>query len=208
MEELELLKKNWKNESQFPNFSKKEIFKMIKGKSVSVAKSLLWIGVVEVILWIVFFYFDKESGETFFDLKMILRTVLFVSFILMIIYSYSKINNELSTRKLMKQVLNLRRLILLYIGLMIFSILFFNILDASDSASDALRGFVNGYNNGEKGAKISIDEIQPIMGYFMFGLVFCISMGVLFIIYKNVYGPLLKKLKENYNELTKIESNN
>ena len=49
MEELELLKKNWKNESQFPNFSKKEIFKMIKGKSVSVAKSLLWIGVVEVI---------------------------------------------------------------------------------------------------------------------------------------------------------------
>ncbi len=208
MEELELLKKDWKKESPFPNFSKEEIFKMIKGKSVSVAKSLLWIGIVEVLLWILFFYYDTESGEAFFDLKMILRTILFVSFILMIIYSYSKINNELSTRKLMKQVLNLRRLILLYIGLMLISILFFNILDAPDSASDVLRGFVDGYNNGENGAKISIDEIQPIMGYFMFGLVFCISMGVLFIIYKNVYGPLLKKLKENYNELTKIESNN
>ena len=75
---------------------------------------------------------------------------------------------------------------------MIFSILFFNILDASDSASDALRGFVNGYNNGEKGAKISIDEIQPIMGYFMFGLVFCISMGVLFIIYKTLLQILVE----------------
>lgn len=208
MEELELLKKNWKNESQFPNFSKEEIFKMIKGKSVSVAKSLLWIGIVEVILWILFFYYDTESGEAFFDLKMILRTILFMSFILMIIYNYTKINNELSTKKLMKQVLNLRKLILLYMGLMVFSLLFFNILDAPDSASDALRGFVDGYNEGENKAKISVDEIQPIVGYFMFAILFSVFMWVLFVIYKNVYGPLLQKLKENYNELTKIESNN
>jgi flagellar biosynthesis/type III secretory pathway M-ring protein FliF/YscJ len=42
----------------------------------------------------------------------------------------------------MKQILNLRKMILIYIILMIISIILFNIIDAKESAYDVLRGYV------------------------------------------------------------------
>ena len=128
MEDLDILKKNWKRQSQLIIFSEKELFDMTRKKSVSISKKLMWIGILEVLFWILFFYIDSDSLDSFIDLKFFLRIGLFMFFIFIIVYSYFKINNESSTTNLMKQILNLRRMVLAYMILMIFTILLFNLL--------------------------------------------------------------------------------
>ena len=56
MEDLDILKKNWKRQSQLIIFSEKELFDMTRKKSVSISKKLMWIGILEVFFWILFFY--------------------------------------------------------------------------------------------------------------------------------------------------------
>ena len=123
MEDLEILKNNWEKENQLLVFSKEEIFEMMRRKSLSISRTLLWIGCLEVVLWILFFYIDSNSLTSFLDWKLFFRSVLFLFFIFIIIYSYLKINNESDARSLMKQILNLRKMILIYIILMIISII-------------------------------------------------------------------------------------
>ena len=52
----EILKNNWEKENQLLVFSKEEIFEMMRRKSLSISRTLLWIGCLEVVLWILFFY--------------------------------------------------------------------------------------------------------------------------------------------------------
>ena len=208
MEDLDILKKNWKRQSQLIIFSEKELFDMTRKKSVSISKKLMWIGILEVLFWILFFYIDSDSLDSFIDLKFFLRIGLFMFFIFIIVYSYFKINNESSTTNLMKQILNLRRMVLAYMILMIFTILLFNVIDFKDSACDVLRGYVNGYNDAENENKINVSDFNPWAGYVAFGIMFLISIWLLLSVYKIVYGSLLYKLKENYKELTKIQTNN
>ena len=208
MEDLEILKNNWEKENQLLVFSKEEIFEMMRRKSMSISRTLLWIGCLEVVLWILFFYIDSNSLTSFLDWKLFFRSVLFLFFIFIIIYSYLKINNESDARSLMKQILNLRKMILIYIILMIISIILFNIIDAKESAYDVLRGYVEGYNDASSNKTLSISDINPSAGYIAFSIIFIISISILLSIYRAVYGSLLQKLKENYKELSKIETNN
>ena len=55
MDELELLKKDWNKDSgDFKIYSAKEIFGMLKRKSISFSTSLLLLGITEIALWLVF----------------------------------------------------------------------------------------------------------------------------------------------------------
>jgi hypothetical protein len=61
MDELELLKEDWsKNKNEFKNYSATEIYLMIKEKSISVTKTLLIIGLIEVILWFIIGFINSE----------------------------------------------------------------------------------------------------------------------------------------------------
>ena len=179
MEDLEILKNNWEKENQLLVFSKEEIFEMMRRKSLSISRTLLWIGCLEVVLWILFFYIDSNSLTSFLDWKLFFRSVLFLFFIFIIIYSYLKINNESDARSLMKQILNLRKMILIYIILMIISIILFNIIDAKESAYDVLRGYVEGYNDASSNKTLSISDINPSAGYIAFSIIFIISISIL-----------------------------
>ena len=97
---------------------------------------------------------------------------------------------------------------MIYIILMIISIILFNIIDAKESAYDVLRGYVEGYNDASSNKTLSINDINPSAGYIAFSIIFIISISILLSIYRAVYGSLLQKLKENYKELSKIETNN
>lgn len=66
MDDLELLKKDWnRNSDEFKTYGQKDLFKMIKKNSVSVSKTLLIIGLVEVVLWFTMLYLDQREDESF-----------------------------------------------------------------------------------------------------------------------------------------------
>ena len=52
MDELDLLKKDWKkNDRQFPKVSEQEIYAMLHKKSSSIVKWIFIISVLEILLW-------------------------------------------------------------------------------------------------------------------------------------------------------------
>lgn len=209
MEELELLKKDWKNESRLPNFSEEEIFKMTKRKSISVAKLLVIFGVIEAVFWIFLEYFDSEFSFKNITGFMIVRIVQFILFIVLIIYFYFKINAVENSKKLMSNILNLRKIILFYIILIFLGAIFYFITNYDDLARSVVAGYTDGYNGNafdttqiEK-VKLPFQEKIVIVGFLML-----FAFPFLIFVYKITYGELLKKLNENYHELQKTENNN
>ena len=74
MEELDLLKKDWKkNESSFEQISEGAIYKMIHQKSSSIVKWILIISILEMLLWtgISVFYNTDEYLLKFHSQKII-----------------------------------------------------------------------------------------------------------------------------------------
>ena len=67
MDELELLKKDWKKqEGSFHQISENEIYGMLHKRSLSIVKWILIISVLELLLWtsISFFTADEEYFKT------------------------------------------------------------------------------------------------------------------------------------------------
>lgn len=65
MDELELLKKDWNNESEnFRTYSTKDIYGMIRKKTMSITKILLLTGFAEAMLWTAFYYADRSFRST------------------------------------------------------------------------------------------------------------------------------------------------
>lgn len=200
MEELELLKKDWNKESdEFKNYSEKEIYSMIKQKSVSVTRILCLIGLTEIILWTVYGYIDGGLP--------ILRMVLFAVFFALIIYFYFKMKTEENSISLMKSILNIRKVIFGYAGISFLLIVLMNIIDFKHNTKDFMAGLNDGYNHNSPHTTSSA-QITPELGnYIVFGVALMIAIYLLYIIYKKTYGKILFNLKRNYKELSKVEEN-
>ena len=106
MDELEILKKGWNNEfDEFKNYSEKEIYSMIKRKSISVTKNLVFIGLIEIALWSIYGFIDGKLP--------VFRMVILASFFTMIIYFYFRIKAHKNSVSLMRAILNIRKVIFL-----------------------------------------------------------------------------------------------
>ena len=211
MEDLELLKQHWNKPTvDFKSYTEHDLFKMIKGKSANIARMLLIIGLLEICFWTFFNYLDISKNESFFGAEYILRTLLFVIFIGMLIYSFTRIKNENNSKKLMHQIINLRKVILAYIILTFILILIFGILNVDKNANGAFNGFVTGWNTADKDYPLDKStpiSISPKFGYLFYFLSFSTGLIILYFLYKRIYGKLLEKLIVNYKELSKIEKN-
>ena len=63
MDELELLKKDWKKEDKnFPKLSYNEIYKMILKKSSSIVKWIFIISILEFVFWVAISFTLKYTG--------------------------------------------------------------------------------------------------------------------------------------------------
>lgn len=207
MENLELLKQDWKKEKQLQNFSKEEIYRMIHSKSVSVVKNLFIIGLIEVFLWSLFDYYDGFDGGIGNNILTIIKYIQLPIFILLIIWSYINIRNEVSAAKLIKNILLLRKIIIGYIILVFVRIIFYSIYNINESGNSAKKGYIDALNS-HNNVKIDYNEISSSDFYVFVIICTLIFIALLILIYNMVYGSLLQKLKENYKELTKIESDN
>jgi len=200
MEELEFLKNDWNKKSDdFKDYSEKEIHEMIKQKSVSVTKTLFTIGLIEIMLWGVYGYIDGQFPY--------IRMGLFGVFFGLIIYLFNKISTGENSISLMKNILNLRKVIFGYAGISLLLIIGINVIHFDQDTKD----FMAGLRDGRRGNDYHLTDpntLQPELGnYIVFGIVLIITMYLLYLIYKKTYGKILFDLKKNYKELSEVEEN-
>ena len=214
MNELELLKKDWKeNKSDdFKNYTEKELFAMTKKRSVSIAKWVFIIALLELGFWFLIGYLmpssseDKEYYEVLNNIPLI-KGILYVLgefatylpyvFIGLLLYLNFKIKREENPKKLMEKILLMKKCIQWYIRIFLGEIVVFFII------SMILTFYIE--SNTLEGT-----ELEGV--YFFAFVVFIPLLMIIFIfvlflrfIYHLVYGNLLQKLKQNYEELSRME---
>ncbi len=202
MDELDILKKDWKkNENAFDQVTEKEIYGMLHKRSSSIVKWILIISILEffVINGIGFLITD-EKAEKFNLMHPYLNIIeninyfILLGFIFLFYKNYKTISVLDSSKKLIKDIIVTRKIVNYYI--------YWNIFISSFLGSFA---FIDGFKDGYYTANPNAEEISNsgFIIIFVFSMIFVI--GFIFGFYKLLYGILLNKLQKNYNELQKID---
>jgi len=205
MEELDLLKKDWKkNENSFQQISEVDIYKMIHKKSSSIVKLILIISILEMVLWAgisMFYnsddYLIKTHNEyliDYFKYITIFNYVVVIAFILMFYKNYRAISTITSTKQLMKDILKTRKTVKWYVWYNLAMI-----------AVSMVIGFVLVFSLDPR-----IHQLTSKHNALLIMIAFCticivVIVGVFWLFYRLLYGILLRKLYKNYNELKKID---
>ena len=214
MDELELLKKDWKeNKSDdFKNYTEKELFAMTKKRSVSIAKWVFIIALLELGFWFLIGYLmpssseDKEYYEALNNTPLIKGTLYVLGefatylpyvFIGLLLYLNFKIKREENPKKLMEKILLMKKCIQWYIRIFLGEIVVFFII------SMILTFYIE--SNSLEGTEL--EELYLFAFVMFIPLLMIIFIFALFLrfIYHLVYGNLLHKLKQNYEELSRME---
>ena len=214
MDELELLKKDWKeNKSDdFKNYTEKELFAMTKKRSVSIAKWVFIIALLELGFWFLIGYLmpssseDREYYEVLNNIPLI-KGILYVLgefatylpfvFIGSLLYLNFKIKREENPKKLMEKILLMKKCIQWYIRIFLGEIVVFFFI------SMILSFYIE--SNSLEGTEL--EELYLFAFVMFIPLLMIIFIFALFLrfIYHLVYGKLLHKLKQNYEELSRME---
>ena len=209
MDELELLKKDWKeNKSDdFKNYTEQELFAMTKKRSVSIAKWVFIIALLELGFWFLIGYLMPSSSEdkyqdipfvdVVFNVMDIISILLPFVFIGSLLYLNFKIRTEENPKKLMEKILLMKKCIQWYIRIFLGEIVVFFII------SMILSFYIE--SNSLEGTEL--EELYLFAFVMFIPLLMIIFIFALFLrfIYHLVYGKLLHKLKQNYEELSRME---
>jgi predicted PurR-regulated permease PerM len=209
MEELDLLKKDWKKSTaSFEQISELELYKMIHKKSSSIVKWILIISILEILVWstigLVFNsddYLEKisKSGlDTVFQIMNVAGYVITLLFIYLFYRNYVKISTIASTKQLMKDILSTRKTVQYYV--------YYNLIMIAYSI---IVGFIIAFTfspeiDALKEKVVSNNSAMAITISLLF-LVTMLIFGAFWLFYRLLYGRLLRKLLANYKELKKID---
>jgi hypothetical protein len=209
MEELDLLKKDWKRrENTFSQVSEPDIYRMIHKSSSSLVKWILVAGILEFVFWTVIAcvvdsdkYFDGIDSDTFKTIVSVttyINYAVVLGFIYVFYRNYIRISTISNTRTLMKDILTTRRTVQYYvwynlvmIGLSIVAGVIIGVLWKPDMA--ALKDAITHDNAA----------LAKFIGFLVVFL--CLLLALVWVIYRLVYGTLLRRLLANYHELKKID---
>lgn len=183
MKELDLLKKDWqKSGNSFEQVSEVEIYKMLHKKSSSVVKWILIVSILEfVILNGISLLINDETYDKIMNLHPYLGVIEKVNYLIIIVFiylfyrNYKTISVLESSKSLLEHILKTRKIVTYYI--------YWNII---------IGGFSGGFGAIEENGITLLISIIFIMGF-------------LWLFYKLLYGSFLRKLKDNYKELKKID---
>ena len=209
--ELDNYKKIWKNQPEEKNkLSALEIYKMTQSKSNSIVKWILIIGLLEFVFWFAVNYLGTKNGalDPFEKLNLInfidnfnyFHYVVVVLFLLLFYRNFSLITTVDDTKKLMKNILLVRKTVKWYvyynlINVVIFSVILNILIFNTPDGINILSGIENESFNQEHMRSVFI--ITQIV-------VIAVMILILWLFYYLLYGILLKKLNKNYKELTKL----
>lgn len=210
MEELELLKKDWnKDKPQHKKLAANDIYPMLHKKSSSIAKTLFYISVAELVFWIlvsVIPYFTSDSykkrldsvytNDTFFTVINILTYGIVLLFIYLLFKSHKAISVTDNAKKLMESILKTRKIIKYYV--------LYNLVVAGISIVAGTLVAIN--QNTELSNTVShFNDQQKLMGCAIVLGVTIAFVLIIWVFYRLLYGLLLKRLTRNYTELKKLE---
>jgi hypothetical protein len=205
IEELDLLKKDWKkSENSFQQITEVDIYKMIHKKSSSIVRWILIISILEVLLWtgvnVVFNTDDylrqmhSEHLINYFRILTIFNYVVIAVFIYFFYINYRNISATNSTKQLMKDILRTRKTVKYYVwynlGMIVLS---------------SIAGFVLAFSINPKMTQITHNLKAMVITICVLVVFLIVFVGLFWLFYHLIYGTLLKKLFKNYNELKKID---
>lgn len=204
MDELELLKKDWKkNDAQFKQVSENEIYGMLHKSSSSIVKWIFIISIVEFLvlrLLDVSMFFDENFKNKLkqihifecLEIITIINIIVLGCFIFLFYKNIKQISATSSVNDLMKDIIKTRKTVKYYV--------LYNLIIAG------IIGMIVFYFQSKYDTNLSL-----LLNKYEYIFIICGALLVLFLIfifylfYKLLYGFFLRKLKRNYNELQKIE---
>lgn len=212
MDELDLLKKHWQQkEKDLPKLTYNEIYQMIWKRSSSIVKWIFYISIIEFAFWSVLSFLLKDmdymqrfesyhAESIIWPITAVGYAILFY-FIYQFFMNYRKISVTNNATTLMKDILKTRKTVKQYV--------WFNILYLFIS------GFVVVFIQLTRDEEIKkiVDEATNQGNQTMFYLVYFGAMavmlalmaGLILLIYRFVYGTLLRRLNRNYEEIKRME---
>ncbi len=202
VDELELLKKEWKKQDEtLPKLSKQEIYPMLLKKSSSIVKWIFIISMLEFLFWVVLTFafggedtkqFEEEHGlQTFDTILPIIHIAALVFFVFWFYRNYKRIETTDSSKVLLENIIKTRKTVKYYIW---FSMAFL--------AISSLIAFVISMQNDPGDFA---DRSMTVL-ILQFGAVISVILLLMWGFYKMIYGILMRRLDRNYRELKKIES--
>lgn len=212
MDELELLKRDWKKKGDsFNQVSEKEIYGMLHKRSSSIVKWILIISVVEILFWsaLNFLTADDKYFKTLemYHLKTIMSVIALFNYavILYFIYlfykNYKTINTTDSIKGLMRNILKTRKTVQYYVwyNLAMTFFIFVLVFTFQFMYDPNIEKVV------ENVTKNMNETTFYIIAIIMYTLVTFFFLFIIWLFYKLLYGILLKRLNNNYIELKKID---
>ncbi len=206
MDQLEILKKDWKKqEGTLPKLSKAELTKLIYKKSSSVVKWIFIISILEfVVPYLIILITGNESSEkmyeelglsNFMTKFYIVSYVIIFGFILMFYKNYRMISANANPKVLMQNIIKTRKTVKYYIwfNLVAMAIISVVVLNKVFISNEFLEKIPEGTN--------------MIFVWLISMLLVLVLVVLLWLFYRLIYGILLNKLKVNYNELVSNEIN-
>jgi len=215
MDELELLKKDWKSkESELPKLSYDELYGMIWKRSSSIVKWIFIISIIEFVLpHLVYLLPSAREGMQFYadlGLKNLMWGITIVQYMVVFyfIYQFYQRYREISVldnaKELMHKIIRTRKTVKNYIIFALSMFLITFLLIAVGIALSDGDTFIHALNLEEKAMEESIDNIKfVVVGVLIAMGILCTA--VLGLIYFLIYGLLLRKLGKNYRELKRLE---
>lgn len=211
MDELELLKKDWKKKASYPKLSFDEIHKMIWKKSSSIVKWIFIISIIEFTLPNLLYFVPKvkEGMEVYkaMGLEPIMLTLTIIQWTVIIyfIFQFYKRYKEISVldsaKNLMKNIIKTRRTVRNYV-IFCLTMLVVTIVSiwVGIYLTDDISAFYDGVSLPED---FNPEKLRNIMliAIAIAGTVLTVVMGVVYFL---LYGLLLRKLHKNYKELKEL----
>lgn len=197
---IDNLKDVWKNQTESTiQFSESDIYKMIQKKSASIVKWIFYIGIMEFLLLLLIPLFLRDNSNelseyhlnTFFVISNVFNYIVSAVFLFLFYKNYKTINVQDTTKKLMNDILRTRKTVNYYVGFQLMM--------------GAAVMFVLFYKMTK--SNILLENLPENTSMFMIWIIYVVIVFVililLWLVYKLIYGILLKKLKNNYKELLK-----
>lgn len=211
MDELEILKRDWKQqEASLPRLSYNEIYKMLWKKSSSIVKWIFIISILELLFWGVLNILLSDGK--FWKQMELIHLKEFTVFVYILSYgvtfyfiyrfyrNYRKISSTDDAATLMKNILTTRKTVKYYIAFIIIS----------SALTSLIYSYFTIFHHAATAevtdpAKYSFSITQWLVLTAVLIFVIAVFLGIIWLFYRLIYGILLKRLNKNYKELKDLE---
>ncbi len=217
--DLDNFKKSWQEQEVQPKYNSTEIEAMLNKSSRNYVKYILWISIAEFLIILcmnIYYTFlgddsnsfikilarlgvqnSRELQTSFGNLYLILKVISLIItafFVVSFYHNYRKINIESNLKKLILQIIRFKKTVNLFILANILLLIVFT------AVLTVFTFIVLSQQN--------IHLTHPTLIRFVVGIIVMtiLSIVLIWIYYRVVYGIILKRLGKNLGELQKIDS--